>query len=129
MVKQMRTIDDVKRELCGKMRALRERHKYSQEYVAAELGINQNTYSKIESGQTELTLKRVLQVCTVYGQDPGKFFGEVFGNDKNTELMPTDKMPGKIDGEMSINELLNEVTIMWRRLREIGDRVICVDTR
>lgn len=40
---------------------------YSQEYVANELGISQNAYSKLESGKTEISVKRVYEIALVLG--------------------------------------------------------------
>jgi len=56
----------LERNITAVMRSLRETYHYSQEYVAAELGINQNTYSKLESGQTQITIKRLEQLSKVY---------------------------------------------------------------
>lgn len=58
------------------MRILREVNGYTQEYVASELGINQNTYSKLESGQTKLTVERVKRLAELYSIDPDYFFSE-----------------------------------------------------
>lgn len=57
-----------------KIRTLRNAKGYSQEYVAAKLKISQNTYSKIESGQTRLTLDRVKQIAELYEVEPDFFF-------------------------------------------------------
>jgi len=40
---------------------------YSQEYMAHHLNISQNAYSKIERGDTEVTVKRVYEVAEVLG--------------------------------------------------------------
>ncbi|MCU0337656.1 MAG: helix-turn-helix transcriptional regulator, partial [Sediminibacterium sp.] len=47
-----------------------------QEYIASELGINQNTYSKLESGQTKLTIDRVKKLAELYNVDPDYFLSE-----------------------------------------------------
>jgi len=57
-----------------KIRTLRNAKGYSQEYVAAKLNISQNTYSKIESGQTKLTIDRVEQLAKLYEVEPEFFF-------------------------------------------------------
>jgi transcriptional regulator with XRE-family HTH domain len=36
---------------------------YSQEYMAAKMGVGQNCYSKIELGYNKLTVERLLRVC------------------------------------------------------------------
>jgi len=46
--------------------AIRDRRlklNYTQEYVAFKLNISQNSYSKIELGQSHLTLIRFIQLC------------------------------------------------------------------
>jgi transcriptional regulator with XRE-family HTH domain len=48
------------------MRILRESKGYSQQYVGSVLGIEQNTYSKLESGQIRLTLDRVAKLAKLY---------------------------------------------------------------
>ena len=60
--------------IANKIRTLRNAKGYSQEYVAAKLNINQNTYSKIESGQTKLTIERVEQLAQLYEVEPEFFF-------------------------------------------------------
>jgi len=51
------------------IRNLRLARDWSQEYVAFELAINQNTLSKIELGRTKLTLNRIEQFCQLYNVD------------------------------------------------------------
>lgn len=56
------------------MLKLRGTHQYSQDYVADVLNINQNTYSKLENGQTNPTVLRLYQLSTVYKKDLNIFF-------------------------------------------------------
>jgi len=58
------------------MRVLREANGYTQEYIASELGINQNTYSKLESGQTRLTVDRMKKLAELYKVNPEYFLNE-----------------------------------------------------
>lgn len=48
-----------------KIRSRRETMNYTQAYVAGKLGISQNAYSKIESGQTNFTVKRLYEIVHV----------------------------------------------------------------
>lgn len=59
-----------------KLRKLRDGNGFSQEYVAAKLGIGQNTYSKLESGQSPLTIDRAKKLAEIYEIDPEFFFDE-----------------------------------------------------
>ncbi len=51
--------------ITGKIRLRRETLNYTQAYVAGKLGISQNAYSKIESGQTNFSVKRLYEIVQV----------------------------------------------------------------
>ncbi len=51
--------------ITGKIRLRREHLNYTQAYVAGKLGISQNAYSKIESGQTNFSVKRLYEIVQV----------------------------------------------------------------
>jgi len=53
--------------LTEKIRMFRIMKGYSQEYMANELDISQNAYSRLEAGKTEITVRRVYQVASVLG--------------------------------------------------------------
>lgn len=38
---------------------------YSQEYMASRMGISQNAYSKLERGETELTVRRFYEIAEI----------------------------------------------------------------
>ncbi|OOQ61353.1 helix-turn-helix domain-containing protein [Mucilaginibacter pedocola] len=48
--------------------AIRDRRlqlNYTQEYIASQLNMSQNAYSKLELGQTKVTLERFIQLCDI----------------------------------------------------------------
>lgn len=51
--------------ITNKIRLRRETMNYTQAYVAGKLGISQNAYSKIESGHTNFTVKRLYEIVYV----------------------------------------------------------------
>ena len=51
--------------ITGKIRLRREDLNYTQAYVAGKLGISQNAYSKIESGQTNFSVKRLYEIVSI----------------------------------------------------------------
>lgn len=51
--------------ITGKIRVRRENLNYTQAYVAGKLGISQNAYSKIESGQTNFSVKRLYEIVQI----------------------------------------------------------------
>ena len=52
-------------DLPQKIRRLRELQNLSQEYLANHLDVSRQTYSRIESGKTELTLNRLKKIASV----------------------------------------------------------------
>src|SRR5262245_23306754 len=48
-----------------KLRVIREFRNYSQEHIAARLGISQNAYSRIQNNQTRITADRLLALATI----------------------------------------------------------------
>ncbi len=55
--------------ITSKIRLQRETRNYTQAYVAGKLGISQNAYSKIESGQTNFTVKRLYEIVHILEAD------------------------------------------------------------
>lgn len=55
------------------MKTLRELNNYTQDYVASFIGINQNSYHKLESGQTRLTVDRMKKLAEMYNVEPEVF--------------------------------------------------------
>jgi transcriptional regulator with XRE-family HTH domain len=47
------------------IKSIRERKNLTQEYMAQELGISQNSYSNIENGGVKLTIERLLEISKV----------------------------------------------------------------
>ncbi len=48
------------------IRKYRIQNEFSQEYLASRLNICQEAYSKIELNKTELTLKRLYQLASIF---------------------------------------------------------------
>jgi transcriptional regulator with XRE-family HTH domain len=51
------------------IKRFRDLRKYSQEYMAAQLNINQSSYAKIEKGDTKITVHRLKQIAEVLDVD------------------------------------------------------------
>ena len=48
-----------------KLKQLRELKNYTQEFVAAQMGLTTRAYSKIESGDTKLTINRLNEISKI----------------------------------------------------------------
>ena len=58
-----------------KIKQAREVKRVSQDFGAAQLGISTRAYSKIESGETQLTITRLNEICAILQVDPMKVLG------------------------------------------------------
>lgn len=68
----------------AKIKQIRELKNISQEFLAGELGISVRAYSKIESGETQLSIKRLNEISKVLEVPPLEILGfddkQVFNN-------------------------------------------------
>lgn len=48
------------------LKSLRNSCKYSQQYVADCLNISRNAYMAWENGETQVNMRRLLQICEIY---------------------------------------------------------------
>ena len=53
------------KSIAGNIRRIRGFRNYTQDYLAAKLGISQNAYSKLELGYSKLTLERLFNISTI----------------------------------------------------------------
>ncbi|MCJ0741350.1 MULTISPECIES: helix-turn-helix domain-containing protein [Pedobacter] len=51
------------RRVATNIRKIREKKNYTQDYIAAKLGISQNAYSKIELGYSKISLDRLFHLA------------------------------------------------------------------
>ncbi len=70
-----------------KIKQIRELKNVSQEFVANQLGLSIRAYSKIETGETQLTINRLNEISKALGVDPIEILGfddkQVFNNCKD----------------------------------------------
>jgi len=60
--------------IVANIRKIRAEKNYTQDYLAAKLGISQNAYSKIELGYSSITLNRVIEIADILEIDFSEFF-------------------------------------------------------
>lgn len=69
-----------------KIKQIRELKNFTQEYVATQLGLTTRAYSKIEAGETQLTINRLNEISGILGVQPMEILGfdekQVFNNCK-----------------------------------------------
>jgi len=69
-----------------KIKQLRELKNFTQEYMAQKLGLSTRAYSKIETGETQLTINRLNEISEILQMPPMEILGfddkQVFNNCK-----------------------------------------------
>lgn len=55
----------------ARLREARKRNGMTQKYVADHLDIETNSYSNLERGAQPINLKRIIELCILYGIKPG----------------------------------------------------------
>ena len=80
-----------------KIKQIRELKNLTQDYVASQLQLTTRAYSKIESGETQLTINRLNEISSILGIEPIEVLGfddkQVFSN------------YGKQEGNIGINHI------------------------
>jgi transcriptional regulator with XRE-family HTH domain len=106
-----------------KIKQLRELKNYTQEFMATQLGLSTRAYSKIESGETQLTINRLNEISSVLGIEPMEILGcdhkNIFTNctqegDYSTMGSSSYSMPDKLleQYELRIQQLETEVLFL-----------------
>jgi len=62
--------------IVSRIKFFRLKKNYKQEYMAARMGCSQNSYSKIEVGHTELTVKSLFKIASILDVPVGEFLME-----------------------------------------------------
>jgi transcriptional regulator with XRE-family HTH domain len=58
-----------------KIKQIRELKNFTQDYVAQKLGLSTRAYSKIETGETQLTINRLNEISGILGVQPMEVLG------------------------------------------------------
>ena len=56
-------------EMAAYIRACREAHGYSQEYMSAMLDLSQSTYASLEAGKTKINIDRLFEIVKILDID------------------------------------------------------------
>lgn len=103
-----------------KIKQIREFKNITQEYIANELGLSTRAYSKIETGETQLTINRLNEISRILGVDPIEVLGfddrQIFNNCKQEGNIGINhiNLPEKLiqQYEKTINVLEDEVKLL-----------------
>ena len=103
-----------------KIKQLRELKNFTQEYMAQQLGLSTRAYSKIETGETQLTVNRLNEISAILGITPVEVLGfddkQVFNNCKQEGNIGINhiNLPEKLiqQYEETIQSLKNQIEVM-----------------
>jgi transcriptional regulator with XRE-family HTH domain len=74
-----------KKEIGYRIRKLRESRDYTQDNMAAELGITAGAYAKIERGETDASITRLYNIAEILKVDITSFLRDAFSSSKVEE--------------------------------------------
>lgn len=94
--------------LSKKIKELRLKNKFSQEFLAEKLQISRPTYTQIETGDRELTISEANLLAEIFGMNLNDF---LFSNSKNPEIEVIFEKAEKIKKEEKKDELRISVPI------------------
>ena len=69
--------ENIKTIICRNLKMLRIRNGYAQEKVAIMLDMEQNTYSRLERGETKLDIERLQKIADLYGISVYQLLNEI----------------------------------------------------
>lgn len=104
-----------------KIKQIRELKNLTQEYVSSQLGLSVRAYSKIESGETQLTINRLKEISSILKIDPIEILGfnvkSIFNVHHNSDVNSNynyNNYPDKLiqQYEETIQSLKEQITLM-----------------
>lgn len=113
----------------SKIKRYREARNFTQSYMAEQLDISQNTYSKLESGTIKLTVDRLTQISSILNVQVEDILSSSDDQHFNFHNSNIDKFYGYIENMQEDNkELLNTtISILTEQvnyLRKENERLI-----
>lgn len=103
-----------------KIKQIRELKNFTQEYMAQNLGLSTRAYSKIETGETQLTINRLNEISAILGVQPMEVLGfddkKVFNfyNSNDINNVKNINMPEKLikQYEETIQSLKEQIQLL-----------------
>jgi len=70
-------------EIKTKLKSIRKEKNYTQGFVAEKLGISLRAYTKIENGETQLTIERLGEIIEILHINPNEIFNSDICDDES----------------------------------------------
>lgn len=101
-----------------KIKQIRELKNLSKEYVAGELNIEPRTYSNIESGTVNITVKRLYELCKIFECQVEEILKFDHKNIFNFNVMQEN---GNLGSNINYQEVKNEKVLLIELLKAKND--------
>lgn len=111
--------------IASKIRKLREMRNYTQGYMAEQLGIKQNTYSYLESGQGSINEERLASIGKVLGvpveelRSPDPFVLTMNHNHGNNGYVTVQNQQQHLVSEKFVQQLTDQLSQVIKDQQEI----------
>jgi transcriptional regulator with XRE-family HTH domain len=105
-------------EISSNIRKARESRSFSQEFMAAKLGVSQNVYSRMEQGLAKIEIERLLQISEILETSISDLIG---AKDRQTVNITNNQT---VNGNVSNNTPINEVKSLHEKQIELYVTII-----
>lgn len=78
-------MENVIKQISGKLKGIRAEKGYSLEEMAEKLGIHRETFRKYENNPALIEIGMLLKILNIYDIETTYFFGLIYGNLPNEE--------------------------------------------
>lgn len=104
-----------------KLKSIRKKKNFTQGFVAEKLGISLRAYTKIENGETQLTIERLSEIIEILNVHPNEIFGsEVYNNTTSKE---EEKTPIANDSISLIQHYEETISILKEHIETLKELI------
>lgn len=86
-------------EIKTKLKSIRKEKNYTQGFVAEKLGISLRAYTKIENGETQLTIDRLREIIEILNVHPNEIF--------SSDICDDEKITKKVEKISTANDSIS----------------------
>lgn len=101
-----------------KIREMREKENWTQEYMAEQLGMSENGYAKIERGESNLSLKRLQQIADIFEVESAELLKRTIGCFVNENGSNSNNYYSKV-GDESLQFEIERLKLMLNHKEEM----------
>jgi len=109
-------------EIKTKLKSIRKEKNYTQGFVAEKLGISLRAYTKIENGETQLTIDRLGEIIEILQINPNEIFNsDICDDESNTKK--TENMSVASDSISLIQHYEETISILKEHIETLKELI------